>query len=124
MPAPWNDDPLPEHLLQQNLHDTDSLEVAYTHYGLSGTGYTSSFSQKVGSVVAAASRPHPLSHPTVDAPICPECLALENTFFDPACKACRRKLQSGDADIAHVFAVLRQWVPQVMGTEGELNRQF
>ena len=32
MPAPWNDDPLPEHLLQQNLHDTDSLEVAYTHY--------------------------------------------------------------------------------------------
>ena len=33
MPAPWNDDPLPEHLLQENLHDTDSLEVAYTHYG-------------------------------------------------------------------------------------------
>ena len=64
-------------------------------------------------MVAAASRSHPLSHPTVDAPICPECLALENTFFDPACKACRRKLQSGDADIAHVFAVLRQWVPQV-----------
>ena len=67
----------------------------------------------MGSVVAATSRSHPVSHPTVDGPICPECHALENTFFDPACKACRRKLQSGDADIAHVFAVLRQWVPQV-----------
>lgn len=75
-------------------------------------------------MVAAASRSHPLSHPTVDAPICPECLALENTFFDPACKACRRKLQSGDAGIAHVFAVLRQWVPQVNNDDCEREMIF
>ncbi len=92
-PAPWNDDPLPAHLLPS--HETDSLEV------------------EEGRSRSLRPRQHALSHPTVDAPICDECHALENTFFDPTCKGCRRKLQSRDADIAHVFSVLRQWVPQV-----------
>jgi hypothetical protein len=92
-PAPWNDEPVPAHLLPS--HETDSLEVDSSQ----------TYSPKP--------RTHPVSHPTVDAPICPECQALENTFFDPTCKACRKKLQSREADIAHVFSVLRQWVPQV-----------
>ena len=31
MPAPWNDDPLPDHLFPQHLQDTDSLEVGHTN---------------------------------------------------------------------------------------------
>ncbi len=58
-------------------------------------------------------RSHPLSHLPVDAPICIECQALEQTFFDPGCRGCRAALSAADATVAHVFAALRQWVPQV-----------
>ena len=58
-------------------------------------------------------RSHPMTHYPVDAPLCAECTALELTFFDPSCANCARALRSAGADIAHVFAALRQWVPQV-----------
>jgi len=58
-------------------------------------------------------RSHAIAHPPVDAPLCLECRALELTFFDPNCPGCKRSLMSQDCDIGHVFAALRQWVPQV-----------
>ena len=99
-PAPWNNDPLPAHLLLSKLEP----ETQENH------------DTAESSDVSVPTREHPLSHPTVDAPICVECQALELTFFDPGCQGCRRELQakpSSQNGIAHVFAVLRQWVPQV-----------
>lgn len=61
-------------------------------------------------------RPSPIVHPAVDAPICPECQALEMTFFNPECKACQNELESmahHGIGIASIFAILRQWIPQV-----------
>ncbi len=73
-------------------------------------------------------RSRPVSHLPVDAPVCPECRALELTFCDPSCPGCRRELlgargaEGGDGDrggdgggdgVAAVFAALRQWIPQV-----------
>ena len=54
-----------------------------------------------------------MSHLPVDAPICLECQALDLTFFDPSCSGCRASLLAQEATVAHVFAALRQWVPQV-----------
>lgn len=42
-------------------------------------------------------------------PICTECSALNNEFFDPLCPGCMNSLTSVD----DVFSVIRQWVPQV-----------
>jgi len=61
-------------------------------------------------------RPSPIVHPAVDAPICPECQALEMTFFNPECKSCQNELETmahHGIGIASIFAILRQWIPQV-----------
>ena len=61
-------------------------------------------------------RPSPIIHPGVDAPICPECQALEMTFFNPECRGCQselRKMADHGIGIASIMAVLRQWIPQV-----------
>ncbi|CAG0888530.1 unnamed protein product [Darwinula stevensoni] len=57
-------------------------------------------------------RENPLTHPAVDAPLCEDCQGLQLTFFDPSCPGCRALLKSPATTIAHVFAILRQWVPQ------------
>ena len=41
-----------------------------------------------------APRPHPLSHPPVDAPLCPTCTNLDLSFFDPSCPGCNAILKS------------------------------
>ena len=100
-PAPWNNDPLPaQYRDQQEEEDHEQQQLGHAHSdGMVG--------------VSQPTRGHALSHPTVDAPICVECQALEMTFYDPLCKGCRKELMSPESGVAHVFAVLRQWVPQV-----------
>ena len=52
----------------------------------------------------------------VDTPICPECQALDMTFFNPECFGCQselRKMADHGIGIASIMAVLRQWIPQV-----------
>ena len=86
-PAPWNPEPA-EHLTEQNNKFKTSIPM----------------------------RPSPIVHPAVDAPICPECQALEMTFFNPDCKGCQYELEGMDhhgIGIASIFAILRQWIPQV-----------
>ena len=41
-----------------------------------------------------APRPHPVSHPPVDAPLCPTCRHLDLSFFDPSCPGCADILKS------------------------------
>ena len=48
----------------------------------------------------AAPRPHPISHPPVEAPICPSCINLDLSFFDPSCAGCSAILRSRET---------RQW---------------
>ena len=51
----------------------------------------------------------------VDTPICPECQALDMTFFNPECFGCQselRKMADHGIGIASIMAVLRQWIPQ------------
>ncbi len=87
-PAPWNSDPLPpEHILDE----------------------PEAFRRSLGGYGGSGPRSRPLTHASVDAPICVECRALELTFFDPTCEGCFAALIT----VADVFAVLRQWVPQV-----------
>jgi len=42
----------------------------------------------------AAPRPHPISHPPVEAPICGTCRTLDLAFFDPSCHGCSAILKS------------------------------
>ena len=41
-----------------------------------------------------APRQHPVSHPPVDAPLCPTCRHLDLSFFDPSCPGCADILKS------------------------------
>ena len=54
-----------------------------------------------------------VTHPPVAAPLCDDCRCLELAFFDPSCPGCRRVLNSPYTTPGHIFAILRQWVPQV-----------
>ena len=64
-------------------------------------------------------RPHvhddtpPRTHPAVEAPLCAHCNRLDVAFFDPSCSGCWGLLRRSDTTPSHLFAVLRQWVPQV-----------
>ena len=56
----------------------------------------------------------------VDTPICPECQALDMTFFNPECFGCQselRKMADHGIGIASIMAVLRQWIPMVLKLE-------
>ena len=39
-------------------------------------------------------RPHPVSHPPLDAPLCGTCRHLDLSFFDPSCPGCAEILKS------------------------------
>lgn len=91
-PAPWNPEPV--------SLATDQQQEFHQH-------------SKFKSIPM---RPSPIVHPAVDAPICPECQALEMTFFNPDCKGCQYELETmahHGIGIASIFAILRQWIPQV-----------
>jgi len=60
----------------------------------------------------AAPRPHPITHPAVEAPLCSTCRTLDLSFFDPSCAGCTAILKSRETSIGHILAILRQWVPQ------------
>ncbi|XP_032881369.1 CAP-Gly domain-containing linker protein 4 isoform X6 [Amblyraja radiata] len=49
-------------------------------------------------------------HPVVSAPMPTDC---EFSFFDPQDSACKRILRDLNTTIPELFAILRQWVPQV-----------
>jgi len=59
-----------------------------------------------------APRPHPVSHPPIDAPLCLTCRQLDLSFFDPSCPGCSEILKSRETSIGQILAIMRQWVPQ------------
>lgn len=58
-------------------------------------------------------REKPISHPPSDPPLCENCRKLELTFFDPSCPTCQDILLEPKTTISEIFAIMRQWVPQV-----------
>ncbi|XP_038669856.1 CAP-Gly domain-containing linker protein 4-like isoform X2 [Scyliorhinus canicula] len=52
----------------------------------------------------------PVIHPVVSAPMPTDC---EFSFFDPHDPACKRILRDLKTTVSELFAILRQWVPQV-----------
>ncbi|XP_078346704.1 CAP-Gly domain-containing linker protein 3-like isoform X2 [Oculina patagonica] len=58
-------------------------------------------------------RDKPVSHPPSDPPLCENCRKLELTFFDPNCPGCQDILLEPKTTISEIFAIMRQWVPQV-----------
>ncbi|XP_072121015.1 CAP-Gly domain-containing linker protein 4 isoform X1 [Mobula birostris] len=52
----------------------------------------------------------PVVHPVVSAPMPTDC---EFSFFDPQDPACRQILHDPKTTVPELFAILRQWVPQV-----------
>ncbi|XP_066919361.1 CAP-Gly domain-containing linker protein 4-like [Clytia hemisphaerica] len=53
------------------------------------------------------------NHDAVDAPLCKQCENLNLAFLDPNCKGCYRLIIDPKTSIAQLFAIIRQWVPQV-----------
>ncbi|KAG0725285.1 CAP-Gly domain-containing linker protein 3 [Chionoecetes opilio] len=72
-------------------------------------------------------RPHqrsaPVTHPPVDAPLCGHCARRNLSFFNPECGGCSVLLRRPSVTAAHVFAVMRQWVPQVQQNIHHFVRQ-
>lgn len=64
----------------------------------------------LGHCVGLSSHQRPIIHPVASAPIPHEC---EFSFFDPSDPCCKGILQDPSTTIPELFAVLRQWVPQV-----------
>ncbi|XP_042243019.1 CAP-Gly domain-containing linker protein 3-like [Homarus americanus] len=60
-----------------------------------------------------APRSAPVTHPPVDAPLCVQCARRDLAFFDPGCSGCAALLRRLTTTPSHLFAVMRQWVPQV-----------
>ncbi|XP_035699194.1 CAP-Gly domain-containing linker protein 3-like [Branchiostoma floridae] len=58
-------------------------------------------------------RERPMIHRATDAPLCERCRDLELTFFDPDCPGCQLLLQDMNLSVSQIFAIIRQWVPQV-----------
>ena len=53
------------------------------------------------------------SHSGADPVICEECQECDLLFFDPSCIGCLTLLKNPKTSISQIFAILRQWVPQV-----------
>ncbi|XP_040569889.1 CAP-Gly domain-containing linker protein 3 [Lepeophtheirus salmonis] len=94
-PAPWNNDPLPEEYREREKISQITKE------------------EREKSYVIIPKRKEAVSHPATSAPLCQECTALELSFYNPNCEECRMELRQPSTHISDVFAVLRQWVPQV-----------
>ncbi|XP_072023848.1 CAP-Gly domain-containing linker protein 3-like [Amphiura filiformis] len=58
-------------------------------------------------------RATPIIHPPEDAPMCTTCKRMKLTFFDPSCTDCLDIVQDPDTTVAEIFAIIRQWIPQV-----------
>ncbi|XP_032240809.1 CAP-Gly domain-containing linker protein 3 isoform X2 [Nematostella vectensis] len=58
-------------------------------------------------------RENPITHPASDPVLCEKCQKMDLTFFDPNCPSCYDVLQLPTTTIPQVFAIMRQWVPQV-----------
>ncbi|XP_033109253.1 CAP-Gly domain-containing linker protein 3-like isoform X2 [Anneissia japonica] len=55
----------------------------------------------------------PSIHRVMEAPLCQQCQRLQLSFFDPHCPGCHKILVDPNTEIAEIFAIIRQWVPQV-----------
>ncbi|XP_074600612.1 CAP-Gly domain-containing linker protein 4-like [Brevipalpus obovatus] len=55
----------------------------------------------------------PKVHVPSDAPVCRTCEQLDMTFFNINCHSCRQILTDPNTSISQLFAILRQWVPQI-----------
>ncbi|KAK7905239.1 hypothetical protein WMY93_017846 [Mugilogobius chulae] len=62
------------------------------------------------TVPGSQSQQRPVVHPVASAPIPTEC---EFSFFDPSDPRCKEILEDPNTTVPELFAVLRQWVPQV-----------
>ncbi|XP_072313694.1 CAP-Gly domain-containing linker protein 4 isoform X2 [Eucyclogobius newberryi] len=63
-----------------------------------------------GRLGLSHSQQRPMVHPVASAPIPSEC---EFSFFDPSDPRCKDILEDPCTTVPELFAVLRQWVPQV-----------
>ncbi|XP_053208559.1 CAP-Gly domain-containing linker protein 3-like isoform X2 [Panonychus citri] len=52
-------------------------------------------------------------HIASDPPFCKTCEQLDTTFFNIQCHNCREILTNPETTISQLFAILRQWVPQI-----------
>ncbi|XP_031557879.1 CAP-Gly domain-containing linker protein 3-like isoform X2 [Actinia tenebrosa] len=69
-------------------------------------------------------RDKPMIHPASDAILCENCQKLELTFFDPNCPGCLDLLLEPKTTIPQLFAIMRQWVPQVQQNIGLLVKEI
>ena len=58
-------------------------------------------------------RATPTVHPIQEAPMCTTCRRMQLTFFDPSCTDCLDLIYDPGTSISEIFAVIRQWVPQI-----------
>ncbi|XP_064108829.1 CAP-Gly domain-containing linker protein 3-like isoform X2 [Macrobrachium nipponense] len=79
--------------------------------------------QEVAVTHSRSSRSVPVTHPPVDAPLCSQCNRRGLFFFDPGCSGCSTLLRRPTTSPSHVFAVMRQWVPQVQHNIHQLVAQ-
>ena len=62
---------------------------------------------------SVSARAYPVTHPETKAPLCQTCTEWGFFFFNPGCKTCLDILRSPLTKINQIFAIMRQWVPQV-----------
>ncbi|XP_050689682.1 CAP-Gly domain-containing linker protein 4-like isoform X2 [Eriocheir sinensis] len=65
----------------------------------------------------------PVTHPPVDAPLCVHCCRRDLSFFNPGCAGCSGLLRRPSTTPAHLFAIMRQWVPEVQQNIHHFVRQ-
>ena len=73
--------------------------------------------------ISPSSRTHPTVHPVSDAPLCIQCQDLQLAFFDPQCQGCWSLVQDPQTTTGEVFAIIRQWVPQVQRSVWALSQE-
>jgi len=69
-------------------------------------------------------RSKPVYHQGVDSPLCQKCRDLNLSFFDPQCPGCSSILQNPRTTVSQIFAIIRQWMPQVQKNIGMLIREM
>lgn len=70
--------------------------------------------------------PTPVVHSPVDVIACNQCSQFGDTdlvLFDPLCTGCQQLLYDESTTISQMFAILRQWMPQVQQNAAMIIQQ-
>lgn len=91
-------------------HLSDKLtDLSIGAFSLNDNGSEFNGDGKGGAMASDGTR----VHPACDAPLCKMCQEVNSPFFNANCLGCRQLIADSNTSVGQLFAIMRQWVPQI-----------